>query len=131
MSKSYNLSWDFVTIIGISFRRFAHVAGSLYKLTKRDKPYVWDPKCQESFESLIAAFVHDCVLIQPDQGKKGQFQAFMNSIFSDLIDRGVLVYIDDLLLYSPTKDDHDKLLVEVFNRLRANNLKVNPKKCLF
>ena len=51
----------------------------------------------------------------------GQFQAFMNSIFSDLIDRGVLVYIDDLLLYSPTKDDHDKLLVEVFNRLRANN----------
>ena len=61
----------------------------------------------------------------------GQFQALMNSIFGDLIDRGVLVYIDDLLLYSSTKETHDRLLVEVFERLRKNDLKANPKKCSF
>ena len=61
----------------------------------------------------------------------GQFQTFMNSIFGDLIDRGVLVYIDDLLLYSFTRESHDELLKEVFNRLRNNGLKANPKKCSF
>ena len=58
----------------------------------------------------------------------GCFQAFINSIFGDLIDRGVLVYIDDLLLYTDTIEEHEKLLEEVFERLARHSLKVNPKK---
>lgn len=61
----------------------------------------------------------------------GTFQGLMNSIFGDLIDRGVLVYIDDLLLYSVSEEEHRRLLKEVFKRLRSHNLKVNPKKCSF
>jgi hypothetical protein len=44
----------------------------------------------------------------------GTFQGFMNYIFADLIDRGVLVYIDDLLIYSNNSDQHMILLEEVF-----------------
>jgi hypothetical protein len=57
------------------------------------------------------------------------FQALMNSVFGDLIDRGVLVYIDDILVYTRELDSHERLVREVFKRLRQNNLKANPKKC--
>jgi hypothetical protein len=57
------------------------------------------------------------------------FQSLMNSIFSDLIDRGVLVYIDDILVYTKDRGAHDELLKEVFIRLRRHGLKANPRKC--
>ncbi len=34
------------------------------------------------------------------------FQAFMNDIFRDMLDRWVIVYIDDILIYSDTQDEH-------------------------
>ena len=46
------------------------------------------------------------------------FQALMNSVFGDLIDRGVLVYIDDILVYTRELDSHERLVREVFKRLR-------------
>ncbi len=58
----------------------------------------------------------------------GCFQSFVNSIFGDLIDRGLLVYIDDLLVYANTKEVHDMLLLEIFKRIEKHHLKVNPKK---
>jgi hypothetical protein len=60
----------------------------------------------------------------------GHFQAFMNSVFGDLIDRGVLVYIDDLLIYAVNREEHDRILGEVFQRIRRYQLKVNPSKCV-
>ena len=59
------------------------------------------------------------------------FQAFINHVFGDLIDRGVLGYIDDLLIYTTNVKDHLALLDEVFSRLANFALKVNQKKCLF
>jgi hypothetical protein len=58
----------------------------------------------------------------------GCFQAFVNAIFGDLIDRGLVAYIDDLLIYSNDRETHDKILLEVFNRIDTYQLKVNPKK---
>jgi hypothetical protein len=90
-------------------------------------------KGQEYLTAFRTKYGHFEYLVMPFGLKNapGHFQAFMNSVFCDLIDRGLLVYIDDLLLYSLTKEDHQKLLLDVFNRLRANNLKANPKKCVF
>ena len=42
----------------------------------------------------------------------------MNNIFFRLLDRGVLVYLDDILIYSRTKDEHIALLKEVFALLQ-------------
>ena len=42
------------------------------------------------------------------------FQRVMNNIFFDLLDRGVLVYLDDILIYSKTIEEHVDLLDQVF-----------------
>ena len=41
------------------------------------------------------------------------FQNMMNIIFRDLIDRGLVVYIDDLLIYTATEDEHKRIVKQV------------------
>ncbi len=38
----------------------------------------------------------------------------MNDVFFRLLDRGVLVYLDDILIYSRSEEEHVRLLKEVF-----------------
>jgi hypothetical protein len=45
------------------------------------------------------------------------FQRMMNRIFFDLLDNGVLCYLDDLLVYSRTVEEHIILLDKVFTLL--------------
>ncbi|KAL1458772.1 hypothetical protein WDU94_008888 [Cyamophila willieti] len=42
---------------------------------------------------------------------------------------GVLVYIDDILIYGSTKEEHNNRLQQVLNRVREINLKLNKAKC--
>jgi hypothetical protein len=46
------------------------------------------------------------------------FQNIINEIFKDMIDLGVVAYIDDILIYSQTKEEHEKLVKEVLSRLQ-------------
>ena len=46
------------------------------------------------------------------------FQHVMHHIFFDLLYRGVLVYLDDVLIYSRTLEEHRKLLRAVFAKLK-------------
>lgn len=39
-------------------------------------------------------------------GAPGTFQGLMNDIFCDLLDDGLLVYLDDILVYSWTLEEH-------------------------
>ena len=41
----------------------------------------------------------------------------MQNIFYDILDKYVVVYLDDILIYSRTVDDHEKHLKEVLQRL--------------
>ncbi|CAL9020214.1 unnamed protein product, partial [Prunus brigantina] len=59
------------------------------------------------------------------------YQRAMNLIFHDLIGRTVEVYIDDVVVKSPSKADHPEHLRQAFTRMRAHGLKMNPKKCAF
>jgi hypothetical protein len=43
----------------------------------------------------------------------------------------VIVYIDDLLAHTATHKEHLQTLQLIFNRLRNNNIKLNPDKCEF
>ncbi len=45
------------------------------------------------------------------------FQRMMNSIFFEMLDHGVLVYLDDVLIYSKTIEEHVVLLDKVFDLL--------------
>lgn len=53
----------------------------------------------------------------------------MNSVFFDLLDAGVVCYLDDLLLYSKSIEDHKKLLDRVFGILSKNKLFLKDSKC--
>ena len=45
------------------------------------------------------------------------FQNMMNEIFSDTIDLGVSIYLDDILIYSENEQDHIALVRRVLERL--------------
>jgi hypothetical protein len=59
------------------------------------------------------------------------FQDMMNHIFRDMLDQGVVAYIDDILIYAETEEEHDRLVEEVLKRLQANNLVISPEKCVW
>jgi len=48
------------------------------------------------------------------------FQDMMNHILSDLLDTGVIAYMDDILVYTKTEEKHDGLVEEVLQRLQKN-----------
>ncbi|XP_062085564.1 uncharacterized protein LOC133791660 [Humulus lupulus] len=59
------------------------------------------------------------------------FQALMNEVFRDFLRKFVLVFFDDILVYSPTLEAHVGHLELVHSRLRQHELYANRKKCLF
>jgi len=59
------------------------------------------------------------------------FQDMMNHVFSDMLDVEVLAYMDDILVYAKTKEEHDQIVKEVLKRLQENGLAVAPEKCLW
>ena len=49
-----------------------------------------------------------------------------------VIDQGVVVvYIDDILIFTQTEEEHDRIIEEVLKRLEENNLFLKPEKCVF
>jgi hypothetical protein len=46
----------------------------------------------------------------------------MNDIFKDYLDKGVIVYIDDILIYGQNKEIHEELVKEVLEWLAKNDL---------
>jgi hypothetical protein len=55
----------------------------------------------------------------------------MNDIFWEWLDDFVVVYIDDILIYSGSLEEHAKHLRKVFQRLRKNKLYAKFEKCEF
>ena len=55
----------------------------------------------------------------------------MNTTLSDLLDRFVLVYLDDILIYSTSDDEHERHLRCVFDQLRKHVLYAKLSKCEF
>ena len=59
------------------------------------------------------------------------FQQFVNSVFADMLDVCVVVYLDDILIYLNNMEDHKKHVWEVLRRLHQHKLFVKPEKCEF
>ena len=65
------------------------------------------------------------------QGAPQTFTTLMTDIFRDLLDQGLLVYLDDLCLYTKDEASHRRLLRTVLERLRAHKLYCKRSKCAF
>ena len=59
------------------------------------------------------------------------FQRLINSVMGEYIDDFVLVYLDDILVFSTTENEHGNHLRLVFQRLREHKLQAKLKKCEF
>ena len=59
------------------------------------------------------------------------FQGMMEDIFGDLLGRTVLIYLDDILIFSSSEEEHFDHVKEVLSRLRANRLLAKLEKCVF
>jgi hypothetical protein len=59
------------------------------------------------------------------------FQTMINKTFRDFIDDFVTAYIDDILVYSPTYEEHLQHLSKTLQRLSSAGLKVRLRKCQF
>ncbi|TYK08868.1 pol protein [Cucumis melo var. makuwa] len=59
------------------------------------------------------------------------FMDLMNRVFKDFLDSFVIVFIDDILIYSKTEAEHEEHLHQVLETLRANKLYAKFSKCEF
>ena len=59
------------------------------------------------------------------------YQRMVTKMFGHIIGKTVEVYIDDILIKSLRKEDHASDLLQVFNILRGNHLRLNASKCTF
>ena len=59
------------------------------------------------------------------------FQRMMDTVFAGMVDNGVIIYLDDILIYSDTEEEHVELVKEVLRRLRKYNLCAAIKKSQF
>ena len=57
------------------------------------------------------------------------FQRLMDTILEGLLWKTVMVYLDDIVIYTNTWQEHLAVLDEVFLRLRAAGLMASPAKC--
>ena len=57
------------------------------------------------------------------------FMKMMNSVFRDFLDESVIIFIDDILIYSKDEESHRKHLRAVLERLREHKLFAKLSKC--
>jgi len=58
------------------------------------------------------------------------FQAMMNEILRDMINKGkIAAFVDDMLVGTEMEEGHDEIVEKVLRRLEENNLYVKPEKC--
>jgi hypothetical protein len=59
------------------------------------------------------------------------FQRLMDAVLKNLIGVELWVYIDDIIVFSDTAEEHARRLENVFQRFEKANLQLHPGKCVF
>ncbi|MBW0573807.1 hypothetical protein O181_113522 [Austropuccinia psidii MF-1] len=98
-------------------------AYSLLRIKEGDEPLTCFKTKYGSFEYLVMPFGLT--------NAPASFQNLVNAIFQDLLDVYVLVYLDDIMIFSRSEEEHVTHVSTVISRLRANNLFSKASKCQF
>ena len=59
------------------------------------------------------------------------FQHFINTVFANMLDVCIVVYLDDILIYSKDMESHQQHVREVLCHLWQHQLFAKPEKCKF
>jgi hypothetical protein len=65
------------------------------------------------------------------QNPPSTFMRLMNEVLRSFIGKFVMVYFDDILIYSKSLDEHSEHLCAIFGALREAHLFANLEKCTF
>ena len=57
------------------------------------------------------------------------FQGVMNKVFFEMLDYVLIVYSDDILIYSKDVESHERASHAVFERLAKHKFYICPEKC--
>jgi hypothetical protein len=63
--------------------------------------------------------------------RPASYQHFMNDVLFDYLDKFTSTYLDDILVYSETLEEHKQHVRQVLEKLRKAGLQVNIEKCEF
>ncbi|KAH9244761.1 hypothetical protein BASA81_017819 [Batrachochytrium salamandrivorans] len=113
----------------LSYRKGLHYLWTYAELTIFcESRRVTNPKLRSSrkygqFEFLVMPFGL--------ANAPAQFQRMMNTLFRDSIGKFVLVYLDDIVIYSEDLEKHKEHVKSVLTILRANGLYCKLEKCHF
>ena len=91
-----------------------------------------DPKDVDNngFKSPFGCFVTK-VMLQGDMNTPGTFMRIMSDLFADYLGQFMWVYIDDILIYSDTEQDHLKHSALVCDKLKQAQFYASRKKSEF
>lgn len=59
------------------------------------------------------------------------FQRVMDAVLREFIGKCCLVYMDDIIIFSGSLEEHAKDIRKIFNKLKEANLKIQLEKCFF
>ncbi|THH05802.1 hypothetical protein EW145_g4526 [Phellinidium pouzarii] len=106
--------------------------------TKLDLQSGYNNICIKEGDQHKAAFKTICSLFEPTImffglcNSPATFQMFMNDIFQIIItEEAILIYMDDILIFSDNLEDLHRKTNQVLNVLQENDLFLKPKKCIF
>jgi Reverse transcriptase (RNA-dependent DNA polymerase) len=60
-----------------------------------------------------------------------QFQYFMNNSFQDMVNLFVIMYLDDILIFSDSPEEHCDHIHHILQHLHERNLHAKISKCTF
>ena len=59
------------------------------------------------------------------------FQEYINDLLREYLDQKMIVYLDDILIYSVNEDEHTALILKVLKTLQEQGLTANISKYIF
>ena len=59
------------------------------------------------------------------------FQTYINNVLREHLDVFVVVYLDDILVYSKNEEDHKKHVRQILNALKKADLRIISEKSQF
>jgi len=90
------------------------------------------PRAQEYCSFVVDSGTFSCKRMAYGlRGASSSFQRLMHTVFRDELHQFLLVYIDDILVFSRSFDSHLQHLQIVFDKIRAASLRLHPKKCKY
>jgi len=106
--------------------------------TKLDVCWGFNNICIKPGDKWKVAFHTNCGLFEPlvmffrMTNSPATFQTMMNNIFRTVIAEGIIVvYLDDILIFTKTEEEHERVVWKVLEILTEHKLFLHLKKCEF